>query len=77
MYNRSIVVSSEDKITIRVLEGKRAQVEEAMATFDGRVGFKLMTNDVIEISQSDKMTSLIKLEEKQFFDIVREKIENK
>ena len=48
-----------------------------MATFDGRVGFKLMTNDVIEISQSDKMTSLIKLEEKQFFDIVREKIENK
>ena len=77
LYNRSIVVSSEDKIIIRVLEGKRAQVEEAMATFDGRVGFKLMTNDVIEISQSDKMTSLIKLEEKQFFDIVREKIENK
>ena len=77
LYNRSIVVSAEDKITVKLLEGKRCQTEEAMATFDGRVGFKLKTNDVIEISQSDRMTRLIKLEDKQFFDIVRDKIERK
>ena len=77
LYNRSIVVSAEDKITIRLLEGKRCQSEEAMATFDGRVGFKLMANDLIEISQSDRMTRLIKLEDKQFFDIIRDKIESK
>lgn len=77
LYNRSIVVSAEDKITVKLLGGKRCQTEEAMATFDGRVGFKLKTNDVIEISQSDRMTRLIKLEDKQFFDIVRDKIERK
>ena len=77
LYNRSIVVSSEDKISIRISDGKRNQKEEAMATFDGRVGFKLKSRDIIEISKSDKLTTLIKLEDKQFFDIIREKIQCK
>lgn len=77
LYNRSVVVSASDKISIKLFEKKCKQPEEAMVTFDGRVGFKLQSNDIIEISRSDKITKLIKLEDKQFFDIVREKIERK
>ncbi len=77
LYNRSVVVSASDKITIRIVEKRHNQPEEAMVTFDGRAGFKIGANDLIQISKSDKVIKLIKLEDKKFFDIVREKIERK
>lgn len=77
LYNRSVVVSATDNIRIKIVEKRRKQPEEAIVTFDGRAGFKVGSNDVIEISKSEKVTKLIKLEDKKFFDIVREKIERK
>lgn len=77
LYNRSVVVSASDKIDIKIVEKRHNQPEEAMVTFDGRAGFKIGANDLIQIKKSDKIIELIKLEDKKFFDIVREKIERK
>jgi NAD+ kinase len=77
LYNRSVVVSASDKIDIKIVEKRHNQPEEAMVTFDGRAGFKIGANDLIQIKKSDKIIKLIKLEDKKFFDIVREKIERK
>ena len=77
LYSRSIIVSPNDVIRIRIKEERKPQLTEAIATFDGRAGYKLKENDEIVISKSDKVTKFIKLGEKRFFDIVREKIEMK
>lgn len=77
LYNRSVIVSPNDVIRIKVYEGHRPKNTEAMVTFDGRAGYKLRPEDEIIISKSSKVTQFVKLGKKHFFDIVREKIETK
>jgi len=77
LYNRSVIVSAGDTLRIKIREEREKQHTEAIATFDGRVGFKLNEHDEIIISKAKKVTQFIKLGEKKFFDIVREKIEMK
>ena len=75
LYSRSIIVSEQDEVRIKVKEERPLQHTEAMATFDGRAGFKLKENDEIIISKAHKTTNFIKTCDKKFFDIVRDKIE--
>lgn len=73
LNSRSIVVDKDDKITIEVLESKKTQKDEAIATFDGRTGEKLKTADILEVKKADKVTRLIKIGDRGFFDVVRDK----
>ena len=75
LYSRSVIVSAEDEVRIKVKEERKHQHTEAMATFDGRAGFKIKEDDEIIISKAHKTTSFIKTCDKKFFDIVRDKIE--
>lgn len=75
LYSRSIIVSEQDEVRIKVKEERSLGHIEAMATFDGRAGFKLKENDEIIISRAHKTTNFIKTCDKKFFDIVRDKIE--
>lgn len=71
---RTIVVSSEDKIKVKIEKSKKTQEEEAIATFDGRQAILLHTEDEIDISKSKEVTQLIKINNTSFFEILRTKI---
>lgn len=74
LNKRSIIVSSEDKIVVRVGKSKKTQEEEAIATFDGREGIELQTEDIVKISKGAKETKIIKILDKSFFEILRTKL---
>lgn len=74
MSQRSILVSSDDEITILVDKSKKTQKEEAIATFDGRMGMELKAGDKIHVKKADKVTKLIKINEKSFYEILRSKL---
>lgn len=71
---RTIIVDSQDKITIMINKSKKTQEEEAIATFDGRKAILLQTEDAIEIGKAKEETQLVKISKSSFFDILRTKI---
>lgn len=74
MSQRSVLVSSDDEITVLIDKSKKAQKEEAIATFDGRMGMELKTGDEIRIKRAEKVTKLIKINQKSFYEILRSKL---
>lgn len=74
MSQRSVLVSSDDEITILIDKSKKTQKEEAIATFDGRMGMELETGDAIRIKRAEKVTKLIKINQKSFYEILRSKL---
>lgn len=71
---RSIVVSSKDEVEIKVRQSKKTQQEEAILTIDGITSVHLGAKDTIFVKRAEDTTKLIRLEEKNFFDILRAKI---
>lgn len=74
LYSRSIVVSSEDKINIKIDKSKKTQYEEAIATFDGSRAILLQAEDMIDIGKAGEVTKLVKVSDTSFFEILRTKI---
>ena len=71
LHSRSIIVASEEKITIEFDPVK----EEAILTLDGQVDYKLDNRDKIIVTQSLYPAKLIKLfNSKPFFEVVRNKL---
>ncbi len=71
---RSIVVSSEDRIKVKIDKSKKTQEEEAIATFDGRMAILLHAEDEINIFKAREETKLVKINHTSFFEILRTKI---
>lgn len=67
---RPLVVPAEDNIKIKVLSEDR----EIIGTIDGQVAFDLEYMDYIHIEKSKKVTKLISLGKRSFYDIVSEKL---
>lgn len=74
MSNTSIVVSADDKITIKVMKSKKTQEQEAIVSFDGGYFENLDTGDVVEISRADVMTKLICTGKMGYFDVLNSKL---
>lgn len=74
MSQRSVLVSSDDEITVLINKSKKTQKEEAIATFDGRMGMELKAGDEIRIKRAEKVTKLIKINQKSFYEILRSKL---
>ena len=68
---RSIVVSSKKNVTI-IIEDKNQ--EEAMLTIDGQENNTLTNIHKVKIKKSDKLLKVIKLSDRNFFDVVRDKL---
>lgn len=73
---RSIVVSAEDTIKVVVGKSKKTQEAEASASFDGKMGIDLGTNDVLLIKKSKFDTKLVKLNNIGIYEILRTKLGN-
>lgn len=71
LSNRPLVVSSNSKIAIKILEGQRTGVN---ITLDGQVDFKLLEEDVIEIVSSRLNALLLTTNNRNCFDIIRDKL---
>ena len=57
---------------IEIVVGEHSK--EVTLTFDGQVGFDLMSNDRVIVSKSDKKLKLIKFSDQDYFDILRNKL---
>ena len=71
---RSIVLSGEDRVAIRLGSGRRMDREEAFATFDGEVSVPIATGDYVEIQKSEKTADIVKISKISFLEVLRNKI---
>lgn len=74
MSQRSVLVSPDDEITILIDKSKKTQKEEAIVTFDGRMGVELKAGDMISIKKAEKVAKLIKINQNNFYEILRNKL---
>ncbi len=74
LRSRSIVLSPEDEITITVDTDKYDRIQQLTAVFDGNRRIHLASGDTIEITRSEKATSIIKLSSTNFFEILQRKM---
>ncbi len=72
--NRSLVVSDGDEITIEILQSKKTQTQEAIASFDGNQGQKMGTGDILTIHASEYTTKMINTNIRGYFDGLHKKI---
>lgn len=74
LNTRSIVLSPEDEIEVKIGVGKNGDVQGAEVNFDGKFRESLKTGDSIAISQSGKVTRLIRLSRESFLEVLHKKI---
>lgn len=74
---RSIVVSGKESIRIEIGRRSKTQQEEALVTYDGQQTIvELGTGDQVEIGRSNHCIQLIKMNNRSFYQVLREKIGN-
>ena len=74
LNNRSIVVSSDDVITVEIDKNLKSDV---LLIMDGKVQSTLKRSDRVEIKKAPYCTSIIKTNDYGFYEILRKKIEGK
>ena len=71
VINRSIVLSKDSTVEIRLTEVR--QNTSSYVLYDGRP-IEVNSGDTIQIKKSDKITRMVKLEDRSFIDTIRENI---
>ena len=71
LSNRPLVVSSERRISLRILENQRTEV---MVNFDGQVNTEVFENDIVEVRKSRTKAILLVTNNRTSFDILRDKL---
>lgn len=74
MYSRSIITTG-DRVVKAVVDEK--YYHNAMVTVDGQEGFELKGGDYIEVRKSSYKVKIIRLCQRNFFDVLRTKIYNR
>ena len=74
MQTRSIVLRADDEIIIRII-GKAGREETGIeACFDGARNVELAPLDEVRVTKSIKTTSIIKISEAGFLDVLHRKM---
>lgn len=71
---RSIVLSAEDEIEVKIPAGKNGDTQRTELNFDGRSMEILKTGDSLLINQSKLVTRLIRLNEESFLEVLHKKM---
>lgn len=74
LNSKSIVLSANDKVVVKIGAGRKLYVENVVATFDGDTSINMETGDHIEITKSTKNTQIIKLSNVSFLEALRNKM---
>lgn len=71
---RSVVLSGEDQVTIRLGEGRKDRPKEVVATFDGEFLAPVALGDAVEIVRSPQTTKILKISKISFLEVLRNKM---
>ena len=74
LNSRSIILSSEDIIEIRIPKGREGEDQKLEANFDGSHVAAVQTGDLIQIQRSEKTTEIIKISKAGFLDVLHRKM---
>lgn len=74
LNQRSIILSPEDMIEIRIPQGSEGCVQTVEASFDGGHGIPLRTGEGIRIVQSQKVTEFLRLNRVSFLEVLHGKM---
>ncbi|OYP40671.1 hypothetical protein CG709_05095 [Lachnotalea glycerini] len=74
LNSKSIVLSANDRVIVKIGPGRKKDIETVLATFDGDTSVKMETGDYIEITRSTKSTQIIKLSKISFLEALRNKM---
>lgn len=70
IYSKSIILCDQDKVRIKTLE----ETKDMALSLDGKLKMYLTSQDEVYIERSPYVTRLIKISDRKFFEILREKI---
>lgn len=70
LHSKSMMLCKEDKVQIQTLE----ETKDMALSMDGKLKMYLTPQDIVQIECSPYVTKLIKISERNFFEILREKI---
>lgn len=70
IYSKSVMLCSEDKVRIKTLE----EAEDMALSIDGQLKMYLTPQHEVHVERSPLQTQLIKISERKFFEILRQKI---
>ena len=71
VINRSIILSDDSTVDIRITELR--DNTSSYVLYDGKP-IEVLSGDIVRIKKSDKITKIIKLEDRSFIDTIRENI---
>lgn len=71
LTSRSIILPGEKTVKIRL---KEKTARHSLLTVDGQEGFDLEDGDVIKICKSNYQTSLVKLSDLNFYEVLKKKL---
>lgn len=71
---RSIVVSDNDVVTVKIRMSKKTQDEEAIATVDGRTAINLRAGDYVKVCRAAQTTKLVRLSGGSFYQVLGTKL---
>ena len=74
MRSRSIILSSDDEVMMEITRGKNGEEQTVDAVFDGHKRIVMKTGEQIKITKSEQSTSIIKISELNFFEILKQKL---
>lgn len=74
LQTRSVILRAEDRIVIRVREREDREEQPMEVCFDGNQNLMLKPGDEVHITQSNLFTSIIKLKETSFLDVLNRKM---
>jgi NAD+ kinase len=74
LVTRSIILMSNDKITVLIGQGHEPGSAEASVSFDGDAYITVYSGDRIVVEKADKSTKIIKLSGVSFLEILRQKM---
>lgn len=74
LNSRSIILSPEDEIEIRIPSGRQGETQNLEVNFDGAHVVSVETGDKINIRKSDKTTEIIKISKAGFLDVLHKKM---
>lgn len=77
IHSRSIILAPEDKIEIRLLEGRNIESQVVALHFDGSENLLLETGDRIVITRSEMKTKMIRLNQVSFLEVLHKKMSEK
>ena len=71
---RSVVLSSDDEISVEVSRSKYAHEYEACLTCDGASPIRLAAGDSVDIRRAEGVTKIIKMSREGFLDVLSRKL---